>query len=67
MVAAIDPVGKPRADSDNTIWFTPVSRLCRFFTIVGENEASRSRGTSISTGTVGPPRHALETDPFVIE
>ena len=42
----------PRADSDNTISSTPVSRRCRFFTICGANEASMSRGTSISTGPI---------------
>lgn len=29
---------------------TPVSRRCRFLTICGSNEPSRSRGTTISTG-----------------
>ena len=50
--AEISPVVSPRADSDNTIWSTPVSRRCRFLTIVGVNVASTSRGTSISTGPI---------------
>ena len=38
------------ADSESTISSTPVSRRCRFLTMVGPKESSRSRGTSISTG-----------------
>ncbi|GGQ73479.1 hypothetical protein GCM10010166_49420 [Couchioplanes caeruleus subsp. azureus] len=48
--ALISPVVKPFADSDRTMSSTPVSRRCRFLTICGSNEASRSRGTVTSTG-----------------
>lgn len=50
--AAISPVVRPFALSDNTISSTPVSRRCRFFTICGSNVDPVSRGTSISTGPI---------------
>jgi hypothetical protein len=50
--AAISPVVRPFALSDNTISSTPVSRHWRFCTICGSNVAPVSRGTSISTGPI---------------
>ena len=48
--AEISPWVNPLADNEITRSSTPVSRRCRFATILGSNEASRSRGTSMSTG-----------------
>ena len=47
--AAISPVVSPFAASEITSSSTPANRRCRFATIFGSNEPSRSRGTSIST------------------
>ncbi len=41
---------RPFAASEITISSTPVKRFCRFLTILGSKEPSRSRGTAISTG-----------------
>jgi hypothetical protein len=48
--AETSPVVNPLADSDNTIPSMPSRRRWRLRTICGSNEASRSRGTSMSTG-----------------
>ncbi len=50
--AAISPVVRPFALSDNTVSLTPVSRRCRFFTICGSNVEPVSLGTSICTGPI---------------
>lgn len=50
--AAISPVVRPFALSDNTISSTPVSRRYGFLMICGSNDDPVSRGTSISTGPV---------------
>jgi hypothetical protein len=47
--AAISPVVSPFAAREITSSSTPASRRCRFFTIWGSNDPSRSRGTAIST------------------
>ena len=46
------PSHQARAPTTTTRSVDPVSRRCRFLTIVGVNEASTSRGTSISTGPI---------------
>jgi hypothetical protein len=46
----ISPVVKPFAYRESTTSSTSFKRRCRFLTITGSNEASRSRGTVISTG-----------------
>ncbi len=48
--AQISPCVSPFADSEITRSSIPVSRTCRFATIFGSNDESRSRGTLISTG-----------------
>jgi hypothetical protein len=48
--AEISPCVRPFADSESTISSTPVSRRCRFLTMAGSKEPSRSRCTSIPTG-----------------
>jgi hypothetical protein len=44
--------GRLRGQLHCRIWPTPVNRRCRFLTILGWNEASRSRGTWMSTGPI---------------
>jgi hypothetical protein len=48
--AATSPVVNPFAVNEMTRSSIPDRRRCRFATIRGMNDASRSRGTSISTG-----------------
>jgi hypothetical protein len=48
--ACTSPVDIPRATSEITISSTPRNRRTRFGTVAGAKEASRSRGTSMSTG-----------------
>jgi hypothetical protein len=48
--AEISPWVNPFADNEITRSSIPESRRCRFATITGSNEDSRSRATSISTG-----------------
>ncbi len=58
------PVVRPFAASEMTISSTPVRRFCRFLTIFGSNEPSRSRGTVISTGPTSEVSTVLERLPL---
>jgi len=57
-------VVRPLAYSDKTISSTPLSRRCRFLTICGSNEPSRSRGTSMLTWPLASVSTVLARVPF---